>query len=136
MAYTLKGRAIEDQPTREDEFETPPAPCIFCGQGICHVNDSPGTDEIPSGGWILNSIEEGRSARSYMYHNDACPERERDEEENPPYGSIWRCGCCPDYTENVGLICASCEKPRAVCTYPCVCGATLSSMDRDKHVCK
>jgi hypothetical protein len=55
---TLTGR---ETPTLAagDEHEVQPAPCIFCGETIAHVNDS-------GKGWMLGAIVDGE-ARTYLY---------------------------------------------------------------------
>lgn len=98
IPYALAGREIPDGPA-PDDLEVHPAPCIFCGRLLRHVND--GGD-----GWILNAVSEG-VARRYMYCNEGpC------SEASAPW--IWRCGCVRDYIENVGDQCGGCRRHRRV----------------------
>ena len=64
VPYGLTGRQIPHHPVPE-EREVPPAPCIFCGKPIEHVNDG-------GIGWLLGARVDGES-RVYRHgHSGPC----------------------------------------------------------------
>jgi hypothetical protein len=96
LPYVLAGRRIPDGPDAP-EREVPPAPCLFCGTVIEQVNDG-------GIGRVLGAVVDGES-RTYLYRNAGpCATT------SAPW--IWRCGCVPDYAENVGGHCHACRRPR------------------------
>lgn len=118
--YILDSRAVHGAPEKGDDL--PAAPCIFCGEIIKHVNDG-------GVGWLLGAVVDGK-ANYYLYCLEQdCPIQKLDAEENPPVGSIWRCGCQPDYVENVGDTCHACMKPFAERTEVECCGCGKASLD-------
>jgi hypothetical protein len=96
IPYVLAGRQIPDRPV-PDSLAVHPAPCIFCGKPIEHVNDG-------GIGWLLGALVDGES-RTYLYCNTGPCAR-----ASAPW--IWRCGCIPDYVENLGGHCHACRRPR------------------------
>lgn len=93
--YTLEGREIPDG----EEIDDCKVSCIFCGTEIVHVNA--GGD-----GWACGAVVDG-TPKVFLYCNKRCKPAVMDGVE------LWRCGCTPDYTENVGPECAECRRPRA-----------------------
>lgn len=112
MSYTLHGRQISLFQPPEPGEEVPAAPCIFCGVACKHINDG-GT------AWVVGAMMD-RGPEHFLYHGSPCCEgHAQDTRDNPPHGSVWRCGCEPDYVENVGAHCHACGEPRAQCAaYP------------------
>ena len=99
MTYVLDGRGIgERKPFVPDAV--PEAPCIFCGKQIKHFNDE-------GVGWLIGAVVNGKSEYYLYCDQPPCPEATAN------YADIWRCGCEPDYVENVGDLCASCGCTRA-----------------------
>jgi hypothetical protein len=96
VPYTLAGREIPDRATC-NSAERPPAPCLYCGRTIQHVNDG-------GIGWLLGAVVDGES-RNYLYCNQGPCAR-----ASAPW--IWRCGCSGHYVENVGDRCHHCRRPR------------------------
>lgn len=92
MSYSLEGRELHG--------DSLTGVCIFCGQPSTHANEG-GT------GWIVGSLVNGE-ARAYLYCNTACPPLQIQDN----YDDIWRCGCVPDYVENVGNRCHVCKRLR------------------------
>lgn len=119
IPFVLAGREIPDGPA-PNGLEVHPAPCIFCGTPLRHVND--GGD-----GLIVNAVFDG-VARQYM----RCNERPCSSISAP---WIWRCGCDSHDIENVGNHCGGCRRhrrmarayARAHCPY---CGWSLDVDDR------
>ena len=86
IPYVLVGREIPEGPA-PDGLKVHPAPCIFCGTPLRHVND--GGD-----GLIVKAVADGVAHR-YM----RCNERPCSLASAP---WIWRCGCMSQDNENVG----------------------------------
>lgn len=97
MAYLLTGRQLP-----EDYNTADPHPCIFCGAPIFHINDG-GT------GMYVNARVDGEDQTFLYCAEKLCPQLRADEEYEH---SVWRCGCQPDYIENVGDACPACDSPR------------------------
>ncbi len=96
VPYVLVGKQIPRHAVPEGR-EVHPAPCIFCGAPIEHVDDG-------GIGRLLGARVDGESW-VYLYCNSGpCAQR------SAPW--IWRCGCVPDYAENVRGHCYQCRKPR------------------------
>lgn len=89
MSYVLEGREVPETPPDRCVGQ---APCIFCDKLIGHLNDDGGT------GWLLGALV-GGEPKWYLYCN-ALPCADSDD--------IWRCGCEPDFVENVGERCHCC----------------------------
>jgi hypothetical protein len=97
MPDSLAGREIPGL-AAHDQSDVPPSPCAFCGRVIRHANDG-GT------GWLLGAVVDGEP-RMYLRCGDGPCAR-----ASAPW--IWRCGCIPDYVENVGDRCHSCKRRRS-----------------------
>ena len=96
VPYTLAGREIPELPICGNS-EAHPALCVFCGAMIEHDNDG-------GMGWLLGALVDGET-RTYLRCNEgSCAAA------SAPW--IWRCGCIPDYVENVGDHCHACRRPR------------------------
>jgi hypothetical protein len=96
LPYTLAGCEIPDLPVR-DECDVHPAPCLFCGRMLEHVNAG-------GIGGIVGALVDGES-RTYLRCNEGpCATA------SAPW--VWWCGCAPDYVENVGDHCHDCRRPR------------------------
>jgi hypothetical protein len=99
MAYLLKGRELPDK--WSDDVERP---CIFCGRVVKHVNGG-GT------ACIVNGLDDHNEPQGYFYCNEGqCPQIKADQTYEK---SIWRCGCCDDYIENIGATCVECGSEKA-----------------------
>lgn len=98
--YTLAGNQLALY--AKDAYEVPPAPCIFCGKKVKHINDG-------GHGFLVHALLEGE-AQQFLYHaSPVCTAVKQ-------YGrELWRCGCTPDYIECVGLHCPACDNPRHLC---------------------
>lgn len=109
MNYTLEGREVPDARPGD---EVGRAPCIFCGRVIGHWNDvnkDEPAEAATNVGWLLGAVVDGMS-KEYLY----CDQPPCEEVKAHGYGKeIWRCGCVPDYVENVGDLCHACRRPRA-----------------------
>ena len=104
--YTLQDRAIvfQDQGDCPDySADRLPWACIFCGNPSEHVNEG-GTHC-----W-LGAVYDGQSERFAYCNEDGC--RETGIERAYETGLIWRCGCVPDYVENIGVTCHACLRVR------------------------
>jgi hypothetical protein len=82
--------------------DLPASPCIFCGTIIKHFNDG-------SPGWSVSAVVDDKPQRYLYCDQPPCAAAKNIAPEDWP---IWRCGCVPDYVENVGDRCASCGRSR------------------------
>lgn len=97
--YTLAGRDLASRtPTALDSL--PEAPCIFCGKTIKHFHDE-------GVGWCIGAMVNGEPKQFLYCDQPPCAEAIKHHDE------IWRCGCQPDYVENVGEVCADCGRIRS-----------------------
>jgi hypothetical protein len=96
IPYVLADREIPEEPA-PDGLKVHPAPCIFCGTPLRHVDD--GGD-----GSIVKAVVDG-VAHQYM----RCNERLCSLASAP---WIWRCGCTSPAVESVGDHCGVCSRHR------------------------
>jgi hypothetical protein len=96
VPYVLADREIPDAPA-PDNLEVHPAPCIFCGTPLRHVNDG-------GNGSSVRAVVDG-VANEYM----RCSEGPCSLASAP---WIWRCGCMSEDNENVGDYCGACGRHR------------------------
>lgn len=111
QGYILEGREIPN--VEDDARDVPPAPCIFCGATLEHVNDG-------GRGWIIGAVKADGSTGMYMHCNEGTCYLEswnamaQVKEDTPEKDRIvFRCGCTPDYVESVGERCHECKADRA-----------------------
>jgi len=102
---TFEGRQVPDVPP--PGFDVGPAPCVFCGRGVAHVND---------GGvaCVAGAVLDGE-VRHFLYCNvGGCvgdrttgEGRTRSEED---WDRLWTCGDCA--VDCLSDECHECRKPR------------------------
>lgn len=97
MALIFEGRAVPDE--APEDYEVAPAPCVFCGKAVSHINDG-GT------AFVAGAIVAGE-VRHFLYCNAGGCSGSRPDVD---WGRLWTCGDC--HVDCLVDECHECRQPR------------------------